>query len=545
MEARFARAFEHLADWCALMHAPCWRIDHTHRSSSTSEHPLLHTLAHDPKLQDAIAAAAVSCEDSADPFTVIELAPGAFFIFLRERDKRHSLGWVVTLAPTADSITGLAALLGTNLPHTDLLQALQPALVIDHTQVAARARALAHAHAQALAAIEHESTIDQFTDQLTQAYETACMGLRVSRMMTAFENPAHFVDALVRELHTTSEFGWVTFTRHADPYFRDSNVPDFAAACDPARFDHAQLRAAAHTILAAKGHDTKPTILEAATITSEALGPELIVQPLRAESRTLGLLILGARNGKEWAVNSYDTLLVETTAASLTAYLETVRLHAHQQQSFLGTLRALTASLDAKDPYTRGHSERVALLAQLLARAVKLPPDAERTIHIAGLIHDIGKIGVPESVLTGTTRPTTEEFNKIRQHPTIGHEILKGIPLLADALPGVLHHHERWDGNGYPAKLKGNAIPRIARMLALCDAFDAMSSSRTYDAARARAEVLTEIRNCRGSHFDPELTDAFLTLDFSAYDQLLAQAHAEVDTPSPTETERRSRDRAA
>lgn len=544
MEARLNQAFETICEWSNVYRIPCWRIDHVHRITWAPDDPTLAAFATDPELLDALAAAAATFEADFSPYVLRELAPGATFIFFRERDRRHSFGWVVSMAPTREAIPALAALCSPNAIDSEALRAsLHKGIVIDRAHAEARADALTRAHASAMAAIEYTKTIDQFTVQLTQAYETSCMSLRISRMMTRINEPEDFIRDLVTELHETSEFGWVAFVRHADQHFDDANVPHFCTAFDTARFDNAQIRSAGGTILAAKGSDTKTTIVEASTITSEALGPELIIQPLRIEPRTIGLLILGARNGKDWAVNSYDTLLVETTAASLTAYLETVRLHMHQQKSFLGTLRALTAALDAKDHYTRGHSERVAFIARQLAAAVNLLPDHCRTIHIAGLVHDIGKIGVPESVLTAAGKPTTEEFARIRQHPVLGHDMLREIPMLRDTLPGILHHHERWDGKGYPSGLKGNAIPRMARILALADAFDAMSSNRTYDAARGREEVLAEIRNCRGTHFDPELTDAFLTLDFSAYDAMLARDQADTQT-QPT-SEPRTRDRAA
>lgn len=538
-------AFEAVARWCEDFSLPCWRVDHATREIRHPECDVLAAMAHDEGLVSRILQMATLHESDSDLVSIEEPAPGARFILLREHDRRHRFGWVVTLAPTAESIQSgaLSSLCAQHFDSDALAKALARATVVDEQQAHARAAALGRAHADAIARAESDRALDQFTAQLTQAYENACMALRVSRMMARVDDPAGFVRDIVQELHQTSEFGWVGFIRHADPHFRDTRVPDFCCACDESRFDQAQILAAAQTILHARGHDSKTAIVEAATITSEALGPELIIQPLRNDTRTIGLLMLGARAGKEWAVNSYDTLLVETTATSLAAFLETVRLYNHQHQSFLGTLGALTGALDAKDPYTCGHSQRVALLGRQLAAAVNLSPEVQRTIHIAGLVHDIGKIGVPETVLTGSGKPNDEEFRRIRQHPSIGHDILKGIPLLHDALPGVLHHHERWDGRGYPSGLKGNAIPRIARMLALCDAFDAMSSSRTYDAARARDVVLDEIRNCRGTHFDPELTDAFLSLDFAEYDAMLASSQSSEIPAEPQE--RRTRDRAA
>jgi HD-GYP domain-containing protein (c-di-GMP phosphodiesterase class II) len=148
-------------------------------------------------------------------------------------------------------------------------------------------------------------------------------------------------------------------------------------------------------------------------------------------------------------------------------------------------------------------------------------------VRIAGLVHDIGKIGVPEEVLRKPGKLTDEEFEMMKAHPAIGHHILQDIPQLADVLPGVLHHHERYDGRGYPHGLAGEDIPLMARIIALADSFDAMSSTRTYRAAMSRETVLTEIRRCAGAQFDPELAERFVKLDFRAYDEAAARHKSE------------------
>lgn len=186
----------------------------------------------------------------------------------------------------------------------------------------------------------------------------------------------------------------------------------------------------------------------------------------------------------------------------------------------MGSLQALTGTLEAKDPYTRGHSERVALLARMLAEAVEMDPADIERIDLCGRLHDIGKIGVPDRVLCKPDRLTDEEFEMIKQHPRIGFEILDSIPGLAGILPGVLHHHERWDGRGYPDGLEGEAIPMIARVLALADTFDAMSSNRAYRPSRPRNVVLAEFRKCAGTQFAPDLVEPFLDIDFARFDEM-------------------------
>jgi HD-GYP domain-containing protein (c-di-GMP phosphodiesterase class II) len=141
--------------------------------------------------------------------------------------------------------------------------------------------------------------------------------------------------------------------------------------------------------------------------------------------------------------------------------------------------------------------------------------------RIGGMVHDVGKIGVPEAVLCKPGRLTEDEFAQIKRHPEIGHRILKDIPALAGVLPGVLWHHERWDGGGYPHQLAGQKIPLIARVLALADTFDAMSSTRSYRPALPRKRVLEEIRAGAGTQFDPELVPLFVSLDFADFDLAL------------------------
>ncbi|QYU66994.1 HD-GYP domain-containing protein [Leptolyngbya sp. 15MV] len=233
--------------------------------------------------------------------------------------------------------------------------------------------------------------------------------------------------------------------------------------------------------------------------------------------------------------------LMEAAAGFTAAFLENARLYRDQEAMFLGSLRALTAAIDAKDRYTCGHSERVAYLARELALASGMTDAQAQRVHLSGLLHDVGKIGVPEAVLCKSGRLTEQEFDLVKKHPRIGHDILKGIPMLEDILPGVLHHHERFDGKGYPVGLVGTSIPVVARMLALADTFDAMSSTRSYRGALPRDKVLDEIRSKAGEQFDPELTRVFLSLDLAAYDEMVARHTIEFSpTPLPQTDEPRA-----
>ena len=246
---------------------------------------------------------------------------------------------------------------------------------------------------------------------------------------------------------------------------------------------------------------------------------EVGVAAIRGGGRSLGTLLAGGRSGEP--IGSVELTLLASAAGHVGVFLRNAMLYADLDSMFLGTLQSMVAAIDAKDPYTRGHSQRVAVLSRDLATSIGLPDSFVRTAHLAGLVHDIGKIGVPEAVLCKAGRLDEEEFALIRQHPQTGYRILKDIPQIRDLLPGVLCHHEAWNGSGYPAGLSGEEIPLLARIVAICDSFDAMSSSRTYRKALPRDEVFAEIQSCAGRLYDPRIVPVFLGMDFAEYDRLL------------------------
>ncbi len=185
---------------------------------------------------------------------------------------------------------------------------------------------------------------------------------------------------------------------------------------------------------------------------------------------------------------------------------------------FFETTMALSAAIDAKDHYTRGHTSRVRELSAILAR--KLASDGHAAIdvkfmeklHIASLLHDIGKIGIPESILNKTGSLTDEERKRINEHALIGAMILQPIKGLDDVIAGVKHHHERYDGNGYPEGLKGDQIPLIAAIIGVADSFDAMTSDRPYRKAFTRDQAAVELEHCCGTQFHPMVVKAALAL---------------------------------
>lgn len=173
---------------------------------------------------------------------------------------------------------------------------------------------------------------------------------------------------------------------------------------------------------------------------------------------------------------------------------------------------ALTTALDAKSHYTSGHSERVADFSLLLAQELNLSSVEQKRIHIGAHLHDIGKIGIPDSVLNKAGKLTDIEFAQIKQHPVIGDEIIGKIKIFNEVCDIVRFHHERFDGKGYPDRLKGTDIPLGARIVAVADSLDAMISSRPYRVSYELSTAIAEIQRCRSTQFDPSIVDILLKL---------------------------------
>ena len=182
---------------------------------------------------------------------------------------------------------------------------------------------------------------------------------------------------------------------------------------------------------------------------------------------------------------------------------------AQLQQAYEASLTALANAIDLRDRYTRGHVERVTAYAMTIAACMEWPPWRVEQLRFGSILHDIGKIHIRETTLFKETSLTDEEWDEIKKHPINGAEMIKDIPYLSHAIPIVRHHHERWDGNGYPDQLAGDKIPIEARIVAVADAFDAMTTERPYSPSRDLEEAYDEILNCTGKQYDPSVVEAF------------------------------------
>ena len=178
--------------------------------------------------------------------------------------------------------------------------------------------------------------------------------------------------------------------------------------------------------------------------------------------------------------------------------------------AYKGTMESLRLAVDAKDAYTKNHSDRVSYYSVLIAKGLNLPPEEIELIKNGGLFHDIGKIGIPDAILQKAGKLTDEEYHDIKNHPSIGEHILKPARIFNDIIPMVKHHHERFDGRGYPSSLAGENIPLCARIVCVADSFDAMTSDRSYRPRYTLYKALEELKNCKGTQFDPKVVDVFI-----------------------------------
>ena len=190
------------------------------------------------------------------------------------------------------------------------------------------------------------------------------------------------------------------------------------------------------------------------------------------------------------------------------------------EKAYMESIETLRYTVEAKDPYTKGHSDRVAQYSVLIGKKMGLSEDDQKTLMVGGLFHDIGKIGVPDTILRKPDKLTDDEYSEIKNHPSIGAHILAPATIFKDIIPIVKHHHEKYDGRGYPSQLAGENIPLFARIAAVADTFDAMTSKRTYRDELPLETVIAEIERCKGTQFDPQIADIFLDILRNEYHEI-------------------------
>ena len=471
-------------------------------------------------VQRAISDASSKWRETTSP-EPCELVPGLWCVPVPLRNRREVVGWVLLGIPTR------------SLLESEHLSTMCQAINFDIRVCKERMRRLAmpaEGEVSRLAAMfsrlwadrqardGREQTLEQLGRELAETWEEINLLYSITDKMTVEARPHRFAAQACQELLQTLPYRWVA--AYID---RDGTGEGRLIVSGDAPRDRAGLRSVLTSIVRREGLSGP---IMAGTLVGDdpeidTLGTAGIAHPIGRDGKVVGLLVAGDKEGPDGSPSSVDIKLLAAASAHIAIHLENAGLFEDMNSMFLGMLEAITSSIDAKDRYTCGHSRRVALLTRQLAESAGLDAATTQRMHIAGLVHDVGKIGVRESVLCKQGQLTDGEFAEIRRHPDIGWGILKDIPNFDDILDGVRYHHERWDGGGYPSRLAGEEIPMPARLIALADAFDAMCSSRTYRPAMGREAVLQEIEQGAGTQFDPTLVPHFLKLDFSEWAQLI------------------------
>ena len=235
-----------------------------------------------------------------------------------------------------------------------------------------------------------------------------------------------------------------------------------------------------------------------------------VAVPLKVADRIIGVLDIEADIVD--AFSNLDIRMLESVGNQAAIAIDNVRLYRSLESSYFDTIRALVSAMEAKDAYTRGHSERVRGLSIRIADYLDLTREETKTINYAGYLHDIGKIGVSDTLLSKVEPLANHEFAKIRLHPVIGHNMIKHVDFLSDVAAIIRHEHEKYDGTGYPDGLKGDEIPLGARIIAVADAYDAMTTDRPYRKALGKAEAVLRLKNASGTQFDPTIVGAILSI---------------------------------
>lgn len=236
-----------------------------------------------------------------------------------------------------------------------------------------------------------------------------------------------------------------------------------------------------------------------------------ITAPLLVRDKVIGVMsVATAKPGEHYSKDDVD--MFSNFAVQAAVSVENTQLYAKLQEAHIGTIASLAAVIEARDPYTIGHSARVTQYAVAIAEAMGLPAEDVEEIRLASLLHDVGKIGVPDRILSKTESLTEEEYSAIKMHPSMSVNIIEPLPHLAKIIPVVYHHHEHYDGTGYVEGKAGDKIPLGSRIIAAADAFEAMTSDRPYRRALSREQAMVQLRDCAGTQFDPEVIGYFLKL---------------------------------
>jgi len=237
----------------------------------------------------------------------------------------------------------------------------------------------------------------------------------------------------------------------------------------------------------------------------------MVIVPICEGPRRFGWIV-SCNLSQNAEYGTVEASLLNSVATILGTHMRNIELYEQHGELMLSFVRSLVSTLDAKDPYTRGHSERVALIARRIGEHLELPPDDLNDIYLSGLLHDVGKVGVDDRILRKPSSLSADELSEIAQHPMIGYSILQGIKNLKRIIPGVRSHHEKYDGTGYPDGLREEEIPLMARVLSVADSYDAMASDRPYRAGMPLEEIENTFHRGAGQQWDRKIIDSYFAV---------------------------------
>lgn len=356
-----------------------------------------------------------------------------------------------------------------------------------------------------------QAEIDHLAGTLSQRYEEIHLLHYITGQMKFSQKPHVVLPTICTEIRDVLQAGEIAILWKSVP---NENFKHLTSAGFPQWLEHLEIplwtklnKAAQHPCaMINKQRQNETTFNWPAEIN------DLLVVPIcQGELLMGGIIAFNKKTGQGF--DSVDAKLLISIASEIAGYLENCRLYRNLHDLFIGSLQALTNSIDAKDPYTCGHSERVARLSRLIAEQLSMSDSEADDIYLTGLLHDIGKIGVNESVLSKAGKLNAQEFQQIKKHPRLGSTILSGIRQMHTIAQGVLSHHERFDGKGYPHGLRQDEIPLAGRIIMLADSYDAMTTTRPYQPRRTVEQAMEEIARCQGTQFDPEVTNAFFQIE--------------------------------
>ncbi|MDY6856911.1 MAG: HD domain-containing protein [Thermodesulfobacteriota bacterium] len=242
---------------------------------------------------------------------------------------------------------------------------------------------------------------------------------------------------------------------------------------------------------------------------SEFKTRDMLCVPLKIKSKVIGVLEAVNKLDKE-AFNNEDLELFKMLANQVAIAIDNAKLYRELQETFLQTAEALADAIEKRDPYTGGHTKRVVNYCMSIIKYIDMDHEEKERIKISAILHDIGKIGIKDIILRKTSELDKEEFEEMKKHPILGQEIMEKVSQLNDVIPGMRYHHERLDGKGYPDGLSGNKIPLVAKIIAVADAFDAMTTDRPYRKALKWETAIDSLKSNSGKQFDWEVVKAFI-----------------------------------